>query len=182
MASFAASRSAYPARVSRIHPSGTLDQASSVRCRSKRPQQRTWRYDRAMRTPVCELLGIEQPLVQAPIGPAAVPRLVASVSNAGALGMLALTWFADSAAVVRETAAMTSSPFGGNFVIAWDQHERIENALEAGLRIVSLSFGDPTEYVEQVHASGGLVLHSVGSAEEAKRAVAAGVDVVVAQG
>jgi len=96
--------------------------------------------------------------------------------------MLGLTWFADPAAAVRETAAMTSNPFGGNFVISWDQQAQIEAALEAGLRIVSLSFGDPAGYVDQVHAAGALVLHSVGSAEEAKRAVAAGVDVVVAQG
>ena len=45
-----------------------------------------------MRTPVCGLLGIEQPIVQAPIGSAAVPRLAAAVSNAGALGMVALWW------------------------------------------------------------------------------------------
>jgi nitronate monooxygenase len=50
-----------------------------------------------VRTPVCELLGIEQPIVQAPIGPAAVPRLAAAVSDAGALGMLSLTWAADGA-------------------------------------------------------------------------------------
>ena len=135
-----------------------------------------------MRPPVCDLLGIEHPLVQAPIGPAAVPRLVAAVSNAGALGMLGLTWSPDTAAVVRETAAMTSGPFGGNFVLAWDQHARLEDALDAGLRIVSLSFGDPAGYVEQVHAAGGLVLQSVASAEEARSVVAAGVDVVVAQG
>jgi nitronate monooxygenase len=135
-----------------------------------------------VRPPVCDLLGIEYPLVQAPIGPAAVPPLVASVSNSGTLGMLALTWFADAAALVRETAALTSGPFGGNLVLAWDQHARLEGALEAGLRIVSLSFGDPTGYVEQVHAAGGIVLQSVASAEEARRVVAAGVDVVVAQG
>jgi nitronate monooxygenase len=135
-----------------------------------------------VRPPVCDLLGIEHPLVQAPIGPAAVPPLVASVSNAGALGMLALTWFADTAALVRETAAMTSRPFGGNLVLAWDQHARLEAALDAGLRIVSLSFGEPAGYVEQVHAAGGLVLQSVASAEEARSVVAAGVDVVVAQG
>src|SRR5207253_261451 len=44
----------------------------------------------AMRTPVCELLGIEQPIVLAPM--AAVPRLAAAVSNAGALGMLTWMW------------------------------------------------------------------------------------------
>ena len=44
-----------------------------------------------MTTPVCELLGIEQPIVLAPM--VAVPQLAAAVSNAGALGMLTLTWF-----------------------------------------------------------------------------------------
>ncbi len=44
-----------------------------------------------MTTPVCEMLGIEQPIVQAPM--AAVPRLAAAVSDAGALGMVTLTWF-----------------------------------------------------------------------------------------
>jgi nitronate monooxygenase len=77
---------------------------------------------------------------------------------------------------------MTNGPFGGNFVLAWDQHARLEDALDAGLRIVSLSFGEPAGYVEQVHAAGGLVLQSVASAEEARSVVAAGVDVVVAQG
>jgi nitronate monooxygenase len=96
--------------------------------------------------------------------------------------MLALTWFDDPAALIRETAAMTSGPFGGNLVLAWDQHVRLDAALEAGLRIVSFSFGDPARYVEQVHEAGGLVLQSVASAEEARRAVAGGADVVVAQG
>jgi nitronate monooxygenase len=63
-----------------------------------------------------------------------------------------------------------------------DQHERLDSALQAGLRIVSLFWGDPTDYVERVHDAGVLVLHTVGSAEEAERAVGAGVDVVVAQG
>jgi NAD(P)H-dependent flavin oxidoreductase YrpB (nitropropane dioxygenase family) len=50
------------------------------------------------------------------------------------------------------------------------------------LRIVSLFMGDPGGYIEQVHDVGGVVLHTVGSAEDARRAVASGVDVVVAQG
>ena len=133
-----------------------------------------------MRTPVCELLGIEQPIVQAPMS--AVPELAAAVSNAGALGMLALTWSTPAGDVVRETAALTDRPFGGNLILTSDQHRRLDEALEAGLRIVSLFWGDPAGYVEQVHDANGVVLHTVGSAEEARRAVASGVDVVVAQG
>ena len=133
-----------------------------------------------MRTPVCELLGIEQPIVQAPMS--AVPELAAAVSNAGALGMLALTWSTPAGDPVRETAALTDRPFGGNLILNSDQHRRLDEALEAGMRIVSLMWGDPAGYVEQVHDANGVVLHTVGSAEEARRAVASGVDVVVAQG
>ncbi len=120
--------------------------------------------------------------MQAPIGPVAVPALAAAVSNAGALGMLALAWATDPAKLVRETIALTPRPFGANLVLEWDQHERLDAALDAGLRIVSLTWGDPAPYVAAVHDAGGIVLHTVGSAEEAKGAVAAGVDVVVAQG
>ena len=133
-----------------------------------------------MRTPVCELLGIEQPIVQAPI--AQVPRLTAAVSNAGALGTIALTWADSVADVVRETAAITARPFAGNFVLTEDRHRRLDEALEAGLRIALFLWGDPGGYVDRVHDAGGIVMHTVGSAEEARRVAASGVDVVVAQG
>jgi NAD(P)H-dependent flavin oxidoreductase YrpB (nitropropane dioxygenase family) len=133
-----------------------------------------------VRTPVCELLGIEQPIVQAPMS--AVPELAAAVSNAGALGMLALTWSSPAGDPVRQTAALTDRPFGGNLILSSDQHRRLDEALEAGMRIVSLMWGDPASYVKQVHDANGVVFHTVRSAEEARRAVASGVDVVVAQG
>ncbi|HEY6500463.1 MAG TPA: nitronate monooxygenase [Streptosporangiaceae bacterium] len=133
-----------------------------------------------MTTPLCELLGIERPIVQAPMSD--IVPLAAAVSNAGALGMVTLTWSADTAAVVREVAALTSRPFGGNFVLTSDHHRRLDQALAAGLRIVSFFMGDPASYVEQVHDAGGIVLHTVGTAEEARRAVGSGVDVIVAQG
>ena len=133
-----------------------------------------------MRTPACELLGIDQPIVLAPV--ADVPRLTAAVSNAGALGTVALTWTADVAGLVRETAALTTRPFAGNLVLTEDMHERLDQALQAGLRIVLFFWGDPSGYVERVHEAGGIVMHTVGSAQEARRAVASGVDVIVAQG
>jgi nitronate monooxygenase len=133
-----------------------------------------------MRTPVCELLGIEYPIVQAPMS--AVAELAGAVSNAGALGMLALSWSTPAGDPVRKTASLTNRPFGGNLIINSDQHRRLDEALEAGIRIMSFMWGDPARYVEQVHAANGVVLHTVGSAEEARRAVASGVDVIVAQG
>ena len=133
-----------------------------------------------MRTPVCELLGIEQPIVQAPMS--AVPELAAAVSNAGGLGTLALTWSTPAGDPVRETAALTDRPFGGNLILNSDQHRRLDEALEAGLRIVSLMWGDPAGYVEQVHDADGIVLHTVGSAARGAASGRRGVDVIVAQG
>jgi NAD(P)H-dependent flavin oxidoreductase YrpB (nitropropane dioxygenase family) len=133
-----------------------------------------------MSTALRELLGMERPIVQAPMSD--ITGLAAAVSNAGALGMVTLTWSADIGAVVRETAALTARPFGGNFVLTSDHHHHLDQALEAGLKIVSFMWGDPSSYVKAVHDAGGIALHTVGSAEEARRSVAAGVDVIVAQG
>jgi nitronate monooxygenase len=132
------------------------------------------------RTPLCEMLGIEHPIVEAPLS--VDPRLPAAVSNAGGLGTLGLGWADDAGAVVRETATLTDRSFAGNFVLAFDQHDRIDQALAAGLRIVSLIWGDPQSYVDQVHDAEGLVMHTVGSVEEARHAVGSGVDIIVAQG
>lgn len=130
------------------------------------------------------LLGIELPIVQAPIGTAAVPALAAAVSSAGGLGMLALTWLRpdEIAAVLAEVRALTSQPVGINVVLEWDQHERLEAALAAGAKIVSVTWGDPAPYVDVAHREGAVALVTVGSAEEARRVEAAGADAVVAQG
>jgi nitronate monooxygenase len=115
----------------------------------------------SIRTPVCELLGIERPIVQAPLS--ADPRLPAAVANAGALGSIALWWADDAGDLVRDTAALTDRPFAGNFVLTADQHRRLDQALSAGLRIVSFLWGDPHGYVDSVHDAGGLVLHTSGA-------------------
>ncbi len=130
------------------------------------------------------LLGTELPIVQAPIGSAAVPALAAAVSNAGGLGMVALTWHRpdEIAAALDEVRALTSRPFGINLVLEWDQTERLEAALAAGAKIVSVTWGDPAPSIETAHRAGAVVLVTVGSAEEARSVAAAGADAVVAQG
>lgn len=135
-------------------------------------------------TDFTSLAGIEFPIVQAPIGSASTPELVAAVSNAGGLGMLSLTWRTPSEAreLIRQTRALTDRPFGVNLVLLWDAAERLAIALEEGVPIVSLSWGDPTPWVEQIHAAGALVIHMVGSTAAAIAAKRCGVDAVVAQG
>jgi len=130
------------------------------------------------------LAGIEVPIVQAPIGGLARPELAAAVSNAGGLGMLALTW-SDAeliAAHLRRVGELTTRPVGVNLILVWDQSERLRQVLDAGIRIVSFFWGDPAEVTRTAHDAGAIVTHTVGSADEARRAVDAGVDVIVAQG
>jgi nitronate monooxygenase len=137
-----------------------------------------------IRTPLCSLLGIELPILQAPMGGCAVPPLAAAVSNAGGLGMLGVSWFELDVmrAVIGETRRLTDRPFAVNLALEWPQAERLAICLDEGVRIVSLFWGDPTPYVRSIHAAGALLLQTVGSADEARRAVDAGADVVVAQG
>jgi nitronate monooxygenase len=137
-----------------------------------------------LRTPFCRRLGLTVPLVQAPIGSAATPELAAAVSNAGGLGMLALTWTDPDGmrARIRRTRTMTDRPFGVNLVLQWDQGERVAVCAEESVAVVSTFWGDPDPYVDAVRSSGALHLHTVGSAQEARRAARAGVDGIVAQG
>jgi nitronate monooxygenase len=134
------------------------------------------------RTPICELLGIEVPIVQAPVSSA--PALAAAVSNAGALGMLRLSWLGleEARAVIRETRRLTACPFGVNLVLEWSQRDRLELALEEGVSAVSLFWGDPSPYLDQIREGRARSLVTASSAMEARQAVEMGAEVIVAQG
>ena len=135
-------------------------------------------------TELTELLGIDIPIMQAPVGEIATPALVSAVSNAGGFGMLSITWKSldRTRSDIRATRALTSAPFGVNLVLAWDPAERLAIALEEGVPLVSFFWGDPSPYIDQIHRAGSKVAFTVGSAEEARKAVASGVDMIVAQG
>jgi nitronate monooxygenase len=137
-----------------------------------------------VRTPLCDLVGIEVPVVLAPMGGAVTPTLAAAVSDAGALGMLPLTWTSpdEIAEVVEETRRRTERPFGVNLGLAWDQHERLASALAVGVRVVSFFWGDASGVIGEARDAGAVVFVTVGSADEGRAAAAAGADVIVAQG
>ena len=139
---------------------------------------------RTIRTSLSQLLRIDLPIVQAPIGDATSPALAAAVSNVGGLGMLAMTFAGIDAIrrLIRETRSLTDRPFGVNLILNWPQEERLNACLEEGVEVVSFFWGDPSPHVEAVHSAGAQAMYTVSSAEEARRAVDAGVDVVVAQG
>ena len=133
-------------------------------------------------TPLCDLLGIRVPIMQAPIQGS--PALTAAVAEAGAFGMLGVGWHTldDIRQVVRETRERTGRPFGANLVLWEPQHERLAVLLEERVGLVSIFWGDAAPYIPAIHAAGALAAVTIGSAEEAYRAAQAGADLVVAQG
>jgi len=144
-------------------------------------------------TPLCDRLGLRVPIVQAPVGSASCPALAAAVSEAGGLGMLAVTWrsLRETRRVVRETKRLTSRPFGVNLVLdapLWEDRQEtnpqrhLEACLDEGAPIVSFFWEVPGDLIAQTHDAGATVLQTVSSAVEAREAVRAGADVLVPQG
>ncbi len=135
-------------------------------------------------TPLTHLLGLEVPIVQAPIGRLAGPELAAAVIEAGGLGMLALSFtpVEQIEGLIEQTRRLAAGPLGVNLVLEWDQHERVVACLEAGVDVISFFWGDPEPYLPLLRAAEVRTMHTVGSAYEARRAADQGIDVVVAQG
>lgn len=138
----------------------------------------------ALTTPLCALLGVEVPIVQAPIGSATTPALAAAVCEAGGLGTLALTWMSAQEARrrVRMTRQLTDRPFAVNLVLDFPVDDVLAACLDERAPIVSTFWGDPARVSPRIHQAGALHVHTVGSVPEARQAVEAGADVIVAQG
>jgi nitronate monooxygenase len=136
-------------------------------------------------TRLSNLLRIELPIFSAPMGPDLTgPELVAAVSEAGGLGLMQaqLSPPADFREQIRRVRSATDKPFGCNFILALPHEEDLQVALEEQVPIISFFWGDPAPYVERIHGAGSKVFLQVGSVAAARRAAAAGVDVIIAQG
>ena len=124
------------------------------------------------------------PVMQAPLGPAASPALVAAVSGVGGIGCLGASWTAPASLreQIQAVRRITDRPFCVNLVLAFDQSERLEVCAEERVELVSFSWGVRAEAIARAHAAGCGVLVQVGSAADAVAAAAAGADAIVAQG
>ncbi|MCC7022758.1 MAG: nitronate monooxygenase [Thermomicrobiales bacterium] len=137
-------------------------------------------------TPLCTLLGIAHPMLNASMAGTATGELAAAVSEAGGFGMIGGT-NPDGAAWVREqiriARSLTARPFGVGFISSFpDTDELARVALEEGVAAVNHSFADPTPFVAPAHAAGVKVFAQVQTLAQAIAAARAGVDVVIAQG
>ncbi len=141
-----------------------------------------------LRTRICELLGIEHPIVLGGMGTGTSPALVAAVSEAGGLGVLGATQHGP-AEMAREAAAvraLTGKPFGLNLLLFRERSDQYEGLLAARPAVVSTAWPnvdqDLAGYVTRAHAVGARFMHMVSTVAEAKAAARAGADIIVAQG
>jgi len=149
----------------------------------------------ALRTPLCDALGIDVPILCAGMGSVAGPDLVAAVSEAGGFGVLGVSGASPEGVRnrIESTRALTGRPFGVNVIIdedGWATSEEdrelvraeIESALDEQVGAVVLFWGDPAPFVGPAHDEEVMILVQVGSLAEAESAAAAGVDAIIVQG
>jgi enoyl-[acyl-carrier protein] reductase II len=134
---------------------------------------------------VTEMLGIEIPLVQAPMGWIARSQLASAVSNTGALGIIE-TSSGELDAIreeIKKMRALTDRPFGVNIAQAFVRDPDIVNfVIDQGVKFVTTSAGSPERYTEQLKAGGLIVFHVVPSLKAALKAVECGVDGLIVEG
>ena len=139
-----------------------------------------------LHTHLCDLLGINHPILNAPMGGTAVGALAAAVSNAGGFGMIGGTsgngpdWLRTQIHSARDK---TARPFGVGFISAFPGiDDLVQVALDEQVAVINHSFADPTPYVAAAKARGVRIFAQVQSVAQAQRAARAGVDAIIAQG
>ncbi len=140
---------------------------------------------RPIRTRITEMLGIDYPIVQAPMGWIARSQLASAVSNAGGLGIIE-TSSGELDNVRREISMMrdlTDKPFGVNIAQLFVRDPSIvQFVVDQGVTFVTTSAGDPTKYTAQLKDAGLTVFHVVPTLAAALKAINAGVDGLVVEG
>jgi nitronate monooxygenase len=137
-----------------------------------------------LRTPFTEYFGVRHPIALAPMGFSAGGALAAAVSNGGGLGLVGAgrgdrDWLARELPIVAEG---TGRPWGVGFQSWSASVATVEFALGHRPRAVMLSFGDPGPFIKPIRQAGAALIIQVTDLDEARQALDAGADVIVAQG
>jgi enoyl-[acyl-carrier protein] reductase II len=137
-----------------------------------------------LRTRLTELLGIEHPIVLAPMGSATSAAFAAAASNSGGLGSIG-SLGRQTDAIKRDIAMirdLTSRPYAVNHIPPVLDEEAFQATLEAGPTVVSFALGAPGDLVQRVHEVGALAMLQVMTVAQAVEGAEQGVDLIVAQG
>ncbi|KAK5837114.1 hypothetical protein PVK06_012924 [Gossypium arboreum] len=133
------------------------------------------------------ILGFDYGIVLAPMGhDIAGPELVAAVANAGGLALLhAPDWDSPEQLkeLIRKTRELTDKPFGVGVLLPFPHKENIKAILEEKVAVLQVAWGECSkDLVLEAHNAGVMVVPQVGSLEEAKKVIDAGVDAIIVQG
>lgn len=134
---------------------------------------------------ITEMLGVEYPIVQAPMGWIARAQLASAVSNAGGLGIIETSsgQLDEVRAEIVKMRELTDKPFGVNIAQAFVRDPGIVDfVVDQGVKFVTTSAGDPNKYCAPLKAAGLTVFHVVPTLAGALKAIAAGVDGLVVEG
>lgn len=138
-----------------------------------------------LKTAICELLGIEYPIIQGGMAHLSTAELVSAVANAGGLGIIGAGYY--NADWVREqihlTRQQTSKPFGVNLPLPSPHTEQvIEVILQEKVSVLATGAGNPAAYVSRLEEAGVKVIPVIARVDHARRMEQVGVDVIVAEG
>lgn len=137
-----------------------------------------------LKTPLCDVLGIEVPIILAPMGTCTSAEFAAAVSNEGGLGGIG-TLTRTTAAVKRDIDAikgLTNRHYAVNHIPPTLDAESFRYTLAACPAVISFALGDPGDLVRQAHDIGAKVMIQVTTVAQAIEAAERGADVIIAQG
>jgi len=139
-----------------------------------------------LHTALCDLFGIEYPIVLAGMGGVSMHRLVAAVSNAGGLGVIGAATL-DAAGLRREihrTRELTDKPFAVDLLAPIPDMIRpqMQVVFDEGVRLFVAGLAVPREFIVEMHERGMVVIVMIGKVRHAVKSEQAGADVVAAQG
>jgi enoyl-[acyl-carrier protein] reductase II len=137
-----------------------------------------------LNTALCDILGIDVPIILAPMGTCTSAEFAAAVSNEGGLGGIG-SLFRTTAAVKRDidlVKTLTNKPYAVNHIPQTLDAEVFRHTLAARPAVISFALGDPGDLVRQAHDVGSRVMLQVTTVAQAIQAAERGVDVIIAQG
>ena len=138
-----------------------------------------------LHTSLCDLVGIQYPIVQTGMGWVAGARLASATSNAGGLGIVASATMslAELKAAVSDVKARTAQPFGVNLrADSADVTDRVRLLIDEQIRVASFAQAPKEALISQLHDGGVLVIPSIGAKRHAEKVLEWGVDAVLVQG
>ena len=138
-----------------------------------------------LHTPLCELFGVEYPIVQTGMGWVAGANLASATSNAGGLGIVAgaTMTFEQLRDAIHTVKERTGNPFGVNLRPDQpDLDDRIAMIVREGVKVASFAQPPRKEVVQRLHDGGLVVMPTIGAKRHAEKVAELGVDAVIAQG